>query len=94
MELQSLTKVSMISRVVRMGSRRLIIEVPREFHDKVNPLIGKQVRVDLTEALWDGDSNNNNAPITDRRIEDKFIAKVSKEVGENLTHSHRKRGRK
>lgn len=57
MELQSLTRVSMISRVVTMGKRRLIIEVPVEFHDKVKPMIGKQVRVDVTEALQD-DNNS------------------------------------
>jgi hypothetical protein len=47
----------MISRVVTMGKRRLIIEVPVEFHDKVKPMIGKQVRVDVTEALQD-DNNS------------------------------------
>ena len=82
----------MISRVVTMGTRRLIIEVPREFHDKIQPLIGKQVRVDVTEALWDGDSDNDNdQQIRDSRVEDKFIAKVSKEVGENLTKSPRRK---
>lgn len=80
----------MISRVVTMGNRRLIIEVPREFHERVKPMIGKQVRVDVTEAL--SDDNDNQEQIRDSRIEDKFIANVSKEVGENLTP--RKRGKK
>ena len=62
MELQSLTRVSMISRVVTMGNRRLIIEVPREFHERVKPMIGKQVRVDVTEAL--SEDNDNQAANT------------------------------
>ncbi len=78
----------MISRVVTMGNRRLIIEVPREFHEKVKPLIGKQVRVDVTEALWDGDDNDNQE-IRDTKVADKFIGKVAKEVGENLTKSNK-----
>jgi hypothetical protein len=42
----------------------------------------------VTEALWDGDDNDNQE-IRDTKVADKFIGKVAKEVGENLTKTNK-----
>lgn len=44
-------KVTILSRVVSMGKNRMMIEVPKEYREAMLPLLGKQVRVDVREAI-------------------------------------------
>ncbi len=45
-----LTKVKFVAKVTKMGDKRIII-VPKDFHDAVEVLEGKQVRVVVDDEI-------------------------------------------
>lgn len=45
-----LTKVKFVAKVTKMGDKRIII-VPKDFHDDVEVLEGKQVRVIVDDEI-------------------------------------------
>lgn len=45
-----LTKVKFVAKVTKMGDKKIII-VPKDFHDEVDVLEGKQVRVVIDDEI-------------------------------------------
>jgi hypothetical protein len=50
MTMKPLTIVKYVGKVYKMVNR-IVISVPRDFHYDADPLIGKQVKVEVTEAI-------------------------------------------
>lgn len=45
-----LTKVKFVAKISRMGDKKIII-VPKDFHDDVDVLEGKQIRVAIDDEI-------------------------------------------
>jgi len=84
-EEELLKEARFLGRVTTLGVNRFVITVPKEDNASIEHLKGKRVFViarDASEPIADKSYQESTNP-----EEDKFIAKVSKEVGENLTKS-------
>ena len=81
-----MTTIRYIGRVYKMGQDKIVISVPKEDHAAITPLIGKKVKVEVTEAI-----SNNGDSIT---YSEKDVKRVAKDLHTQLDKIESKKGRK
>ena len=46
-----MTTVKFVAKISKMGDRKLVINIPKDFFNKVDKLIGKQLKVTIDDEI-------------------------------------------